>query len=61
MKPTWTRLAKSVTAKPLNLRHASASLLPPVPYVRFQVVTSMVSPRAERLALANNAGYTGQC
>jgi len=39
MRPTWTRLAKSVTTKPLNLRHASASLLPPIPCVRFQVVT----------------------
>jgi len=34
MKPTWARLAKSVTTKPLNLRHASASLLPPIPLYR---------------------------
>jgi len=34
MKSTWTRLAKSVTPKPLNVHHASASLLPPIPLYR---------------------------
>jgi len=34
MRATWARLAKSITTKPLNLRHASASLLPPIPLYR---------------------------
>jgi len=34
MRPTRTRLAKSISAKPLNPRHASASLLPPIPLYR---------------------------
>jgi hypothetical protein len=32
MRPTLTRLAESVTARPLNLKAASASLYPPIPY-----------------------------
>jgi len=34
MKPTCIRLVKPVTAKSLNLRHTSASLLPPIPLYR---------------------------
>lgn len=34
MRATLIRLAESVTTKPLNLREASATLLPPIPYVR---------------------------
>ena len=32
MRLTLLRLAESITAKPLNLREASATLLPPKPY-----------------------------
>jgi len=34
MHPTVVRLAESLTSKPLNLRHASATLLPPIPLYR---------------------------
>jgi len=34
MRPTLTRLAESVTARPLNLKAASASLYPPIPLYR---------------------------
>ncbi|KAI0316737.1 hypothetical protein OF83DRAFT_1164226 [Amylostereum chailletii] len=34
MHPSLIRLARSVTTKPLNLREASATLLPPIPLYR---------------------------
>ncbi|KAG5644641.1 hypothetical protein DXG03_008023 [Asterophora parasitica] len=34
MRGSLIRLAESVTAKPLNLREASATLFPPIPYAR---------------------------
>ena len=33
MRSTFLRLAESITTKPLNLREASITLLPPKPYV----------------------------
>lgn len=39
MRRTLLRLAESVTAKPLNLREASSTLLPPKPYVRRSSIT----------------------
>jgi len=44
MRSTWTRLANSVTTKPLNLRHASASLLPPIPLYRALLRAHRVLP-----------------
>ncbi|EPQ53983.1 ACN9-domain-containing protein [Gloeophyllum trabeum ATCC 11539] len=34
MRPTVVRLAESVTKRPLNIREAGASLLPPIPLYR---------------------------
>ncbi|KAL5485663.1 hypothetical protein ACEPAI_6704 [Sanghuangporus weigelae] len=34
MRPTLSRLAKSISEKPLNLRKAGATLLPPIPLYR---------------------------
>ncbi|KAF9647333.1 ACN9-domain-containing protein [Thelephora ganbajun] len=48
MRATWARLAKSVSAKPLNLRHASASLLPPIPLYRALLRAHRVLPSEMR-------------
>ena len=36
MRVTLLRLAESVSARPLNLREASAALYPPIPYAQNQ-------------------------
>ncbi|KII89676.1 hypothetical protein PLICRDRAFT_39813 [Plicaturopsis crispa FD-325 SS-3] len=48
LRPTLARLAESVTTKPLNLREASATLLPPLPLYRSLLRAHRSLPREMR-------------
>ena len=39
MHTTLTRLAQNVSKRPLNLRDATAALLPPIPYIPISLNT----------------------
>jgi hypothetical protein len=42
MHPTLPRLAKNISNRPLNLREATAALLPPIPYAVIRVDAVLV-------------------